>query len=63
MCWYYFKEHNQLPKILVACWEDITDWRVTGSISNAQQFNLEIITGDYLKPGEYDLAIGVNKNI
>jgi len=56
----YTKDHGIAPKVLCANKEDYFDWLLTGSITN--QFNLSIISVDYLRRGEIDLAAGINEN-
>jgi hypothetical protein len=55
----YTKDHGKVPKILCANPDDIQDWIITATISAVKQFNLTVVPGTYLKPGEIDLAMGV----
>jgi hypothetical protein len=55
----YTKAHGNAPKILVISNEDYYDWTVSATIAAIKQFNLEVVTGDYLKSGEIDLAIDI----
>jgi hypothetical protein len=57
----YEKNHGKKPKILVVSSEELIDWEISCSIHDAKVLDIEIKTGDYLKPGEYDLAMGTKK--
>jgi len=55
----YTKNNGKAPKVLCVSNEDYADWVLTGTIHGLNQFDLKVVTGDYLKTGEMDLAMGV----
>lgn len=57
----YIKDHGVQPKILAACSSDVLEWAMTATLPAAKKFDLEVIVADYLKPGEYDLAMGIKQ--
>jgi hypothetical protein len=57
----YTLEHGKPPKVLVVSNKDLIDW-VFGSWAGKHPvtvLGMTLITGDYLKPGEIDLAQGI----
>lgn len=58
----YTKEHGKIPKVLCVSKEDYADWMITCSIVDSKKFDLEIIVGDYLEPGQFDFATGIKNN-
>jgi len=57
----YASEHGKPPKVLVVSKEDLIDWVLSSWAGNrpATVLGLTLITGDYLRPGEIDLAQGI----
>ena len=57
----YTRNHGKPPALLVASEEDYLDWKLNCSIGGAVQLGLKVTYGSYLKPGEYDLCMGIKE--
>lgn len=55
----YTKENGKAPKILVISEEDYIDYNLSCTLAQAGQLKIKVTTGEWLKPGEIDLAMGV----
>ncbi len=55
----YTKEHGKAPKVLVIAEDDYLDYNLSCTLAQAVQLGVKITTGEWLKPGEIDLAMGI----
>jgi hypothetical protein len=55
----YTRDHGKAPKLLVISEDDMIDWKLSGSFEGLASLNLKVTTGKYLKPGQFDLCMGI----
>lgn len=55
----YTQKHGKAPKLLVISEDDMIDWKLSGSFAGLVSLKVEVTTGKYLKPGQFDLCMGI----
>jgi len=55
----YTKEHGKAPKVLVISEDDYIDYNLSCTLAQTSQLKVKVTTGNWLKPGEFDFAMGI----